>query len=62
MELGSPLHLSVVAIEKGAFGSPSMKVANFTYIYDNFLNIFTMKLYSVIKTKKSTLVEKDAYL
>ena len=25
------LHLSVVAIEKGAFGSPSTKVANFTY-------------------------------
>ena len=29
-----PLHLSVVAIEKGVFGSPSTKVANFTiYIY-----------------------------
>ena len=25
-----PLHLSVVAIEKGAFKSPSTKVANFT--------------------------------
>ena len=24
-----PLHLSVVAMEKGAFGSPSIKVANF---------------------------------
>ena len=31
MELHSPLHLSVVAIEKGAFGSPWTKVANFTY-------------------------------
>ena len=26
-----PLHLGVVAIEKGAFGSPSTKFANFTY-------------------------------
>ena len=26
-----PLHIGVVAIEKGAFGSPSTKVANFTY-------------------------------
>ena len=25
-----PLHLGVVAIEKGAFGSPSTKIANFT--------------------------------
>ena len=27
-----PLHLSVVAIEKGASGSPSTKVTNFTYL------------------------------
>ena len=27
-----PLHLGVVAIEKGAFGLPSTKVANFTYM------------------------------
>ena len=33
MELRPPLHLGVVAIEKGAFGSPSTMVANFTYIY-----------------------------
>ena len=26
-----PRHLDVVAIEKGAFGSPSTKVANFTF-------------------------------
>ena len=31
-ELRSPLHLGVVAIEKGAFGSPSTNVANFIYI------------------------------
>ena len=28
-----PLHLGVVAIEKGAFGLPSTMVANFTYFY-----------------------------
>ena len=27
------VHISVVAIEKGAFGSPSTKGANFTYLY-----------------------------
>ena len=31
MEYYPPLHLSVVAIKKGAFGLPSSKVANFTY-------------------------------
>ena len=30
MELRSPLHLSVLSIKKGAFGSSSTKVANFT--------------------------------
>ena len=28
----SPLHLGVVAIEKGAFRSPSTTVTNFTYL------------------------------
>ena len=27
----TPLHLGVVAVEKRAFGSPSTKLANFTY-------------------------------
>ena len=27
------LHLSVIAIKKGAFGSPPTKVANFTYLF-----------------------------
>ena len=31
--LRSPLHLGVVAIEIGAFGSPLTKVANFIYIW-----------------------------
>ena len=29
---GPPLHLSVVAIEKRAFGSPSTKVADYTFL------------------------------
>ena len=32
-EWSSALHLGVVAIEKGAFGSPSTMVANFTFTY-----------------------------
>ena len=34
MELHPPLHLDVVAIEKGAFGLPSMKVANFILLWN----------------------------
>ena len=34
-----PLHLGVVAIEKGAFESPSTTVANFTYIIKNIMNV-----------------------
>ena len=33
MEYYSLLLLGVVAIEKGAFESPSTKVANFTYLF-----------------------------
>ena len=33
MEWSPPLHLGVEAIEKGAFGSPSTKVANFILLY-----------------------------
>ena len=29
-----PLHIGVVAIEKGAFRSPSTTVANFTYLFN----------------------------
>ena len=47
------LHLGVVAIEKGAFGSPSTKVANFTnYIYNDIY--WNMTKYSS-KTIKSFL-------
>ena len=34
----APLHLGVVAIEKGAFGSPSTAVANFIYLYTYLCN------------------------
>ena len=40
-------HLGVVAIEKGAFGSPSITVANFTY--NLFLFNKSHFLYTVIK-------------
>ena len=33
IECHCPLHLGVVANEKGAFGSLSTKAANFTFIY-----------------------------
>ena len=33
MDLHPPLQVGVVAIEKGAFSSPSTKVANYTYLY-----------------------------
>ena len=32
----TPLHLGIVAIEKGAFGLPSTTVANFTYTLQQF--------------------------
>ena len=34
-----PLHLGVEVIQKGAFGSPSTKVANFTYLYEDILGL-----------------------
>ena len=35
MEKRPTLHLSVVAVEKGAFESPSIKVVNFTFFLLN---------------------------
>ena len=37
-----PLHLSVIANEKGAFESPSTKVTNFIYFF-NILNTYMYK-------------------
>ena len=46
MEYRPPLHLGVVAIEKGAFGSPSTMVANFTYLCWNTVYFFNDVQYS----------------
>ena len=51
MELRPPLHLGVVAIEKGAFGSPATKVANFTLQHfekEEENNFFVTKFYVVL--------------
>ena len=47
-ERNSALHLSVVAIEKGDFGSPSTKVANFyfNYFYSTHAETTFWQLYS----------------
>ena len=37
-----PLHLGVVAIEKGAFGSPSTMVANFTLLTIQYFNTYCL--------------------
>ena len=42
MESSPPLHLGVIDIEKGAVGSPSTRVANFTYLQEDPL--FKVKL------------------
>ena len=39
-----PLHLGVVAIEKGAFESPSTTVANFTFLLTLFKHFFLQNL------------------
>ena len=46
MDKRPPQHLGVVAIEKGDFGSPSTKVANFTYflIYLFYSYIFKVQV------------------
>ena len=41
-----PLHLGVVAIEKGALGSPSTMVANFIYIYIQIYILTFMNTYA----------------
>ena len=40
VEQRPPLHLGVVAIEKGAFWSPSTMVTNLKSIYLNYCNYF----------------------
>ena len=44
MELRPPLHLGVLAIEKGAFESPSTTIANFT-LYILYIDyIYTLNI------------------
>ena len=43
------LHLGVVAIEKGTFGSPSIKVVNYTNsIYSSLLPLFSLVFYILL--------------
>ena len=53
----SPLHLGVVAIEKGAFGSPSTMVANFTL---NFTYIGLVSLFNGISPFVGYLLPKSS--
>ena len=46
MEENPPLYLGVVAIEKGAFGSPSTKVANITFTFVLFAG-FLFEFYGI---------------
>ena len=59
MELQPPQHLDIVTIEKGAFGSPSTKVTNFTiYIYIYILHNLLPNLHPEINiTLKNSFKE-----
>ena len=52
MEWRPPLHLGVVIIETGAFGSPSTSVANFAY----FTSIIPKKSFILCLLRYSTLI------
>ena len=54
-----PLHLDVVAIEKGAFGSPLIKVSNFTYIIseNKFVNDLNFKIQNILSA--STIINQN---
>ena len=58
MKLRRPQRLSVIDIEKGAFGSSSTKVANITYIYEvhtiSFQTFFIWPLLLIIHTWNSS--------
>ena len=56
MKRRPPLHLCMVSFEKGAFGSPSTKVANFTFY-------FTVGKYSLrIVSSTDGTVDEDRIL
>ena len=56
--------LAVIATEKGAFRSPSTKVANFTYIYfadlHIFCHLFWLFLYSILSVLSEIVRDSQA--
>ena len=62
MELRPPLHLGVIAIEKGLFGSPSTKV---DYIYICMCVCEYMYVYLFFKgmySRKTTLMKRFLFI
>ena len=72
-----PLHIVVVAIEKGAFGLPSTMVANFTFTYNNisccflvvfcsfvfvFFCFFGTQIYNIKYSYLIQIIRKHIYL
>ena len=55
MEKRHSLHLGVVAIEKGAFGSPVTKVTYFTFTYIRNVLIFRLQHIHIFDYKVSML-------
>ena len=56
--MGPPLHLSVVAMEKRAFWSPSTTITNFTfyfYFYKSTVSFFSFPLYSHVQVISSAI-------
>ena len=58
MELSPPLHLGVVAIEKGAFGSPSTMIINFTYFMLPYIKWLRVLLF-IPPTNSSNILYKE---
>ena len=57
----SPQHLSVVDIEKGAFGSPPTKFANFTYLDIIDINQYSKNLQNFFRSNKK-IVENNFHI
>ena len=54
----TPLHLDVVAIQKGAFGSPSTKGDNFTFFYMGIEFGFEKYAMQIMKRRKRETAEE----
>ena len=57
-EYRPPLHLVVVAIEKGDMGSPSIMITNFTYIYNIYIYIIYIYIVRFINKEWSSIYIK----